>query len=306
MISINDEVNDARANGSAIVALESSIIAHGLPFPDNLETARAAEQSVREQGATPATIAIMDGIATIGLSPAELEKLADPSVSHPKAGARDIAALCVRRSTAGTTVGATATLAAQASIRVFATGGIGGVHRGDDDDVSADLNTLARVPVAVVSSGAKSILDIARTAERLETLGVTVIGFSTDEFPAFYSRSSGVPIPHRFDLIDEIATLLTIRFAPRSHQRANEGGVLIANPVPAPYEISAAVLAPVIERALAQAKQDGIRGKRVTPYLLGAIRSELGDQVIATNRALVLSNATLAAQIAVAYASRGG
>ncbi len=299
MISPSSEVAEALVNSKPVVALESSIIAHGLPFPANIETAMAAEEAVRATSAVPATIAVIDGECRIGLDRAALERLSDPNIEHPKAGARDLAALCADGRTAGTTVSATSHIASRLGIRVFATGGIGGVHRGDPSDVSADLEALARTPIAVVSSGIKSILDIAKTAERLETLGVSVVGFATDELPAFYSRDSGLTVPHRLDSPTAVAAMLAARF-----DGLGQAGVLIANPVPQEHEIPAAELEPIIEKAIASAKANAVTGKDVTPFLLGAVRDALGARAITTNRELVLANARLAASIAVALSLR--
>ena len=294
MIDVADEVQAALESNQPVVALESTIIAHGLPYPDNLEIARELEEAVRAGGAVPATVAVIEGVVRIGLDPATLERLARPGSNVKKAGAADLAALAAQRLDAATTVSATCALAARAGIRLFATGGIGGVHRGDPSDVSSDLYTLARTPIAVVSSGAKAILDLPRTVEALETFGVLVLGFKTDEFPAFYSRSSGLAIEHRMYRPVDVARALRVRFALR------QGGVLIANPVPAEAEIPADEMAGWIDVAQSDAERIGVRGKELTPFLLARLAGLSGGRAVRANRALALSNAALAAQIAAA------
>jgi pseudouridylate synthase len=273
------------------VALESTLVAHGLPWPDNLAIARELEDMVRAGGGVPATIAVVDGMVRIGLEPAELERLARDGARFAKAGATDVAVHVARRSCAATTVSATAMIAAGAGIRVFATGGIGGVHRGTDGDVSHDLVALARTPIAVVSAGAKAILDLPRTLEMLETLGVLVIGYRTDELPAFYSRTSGLRIEHRVDEIDELAAIA------RAHWKLGGGGILVANPIPASAELA---IEPAIERALADAAAANVTGKRLTPYLLARLADVTGGASISANRALALNNAEIATKLAVA------
>jgi pseudouridine-5'-phosphate glycosidase len=296
MIDVADEVQNALDASQPVVALESTIIAHGLPFPQNLETAREMEATVRAAGAIPATIAVIEGVARVGLDPAVLERFARPGAGVAKAGAADLAALAVAHRDAATTVSATCAIAARVGIKLFATGGIGGVHLGDPSDVSSDLYTLARTPIAVVSSGAKAILDLRRTLETLETFGVLVIGYKTDELPAFYSRRSGLPIEHRMYRPVDVATALRMRFALR------QGGVLIANPVPAEAEIPAEEIAEWIDIARSDADRVGVRGKDVTPFLLARLAGLSGGRTVAANRALALANAQLAAQIAAALA----
>ena len=276
----------------ARVALESTLVAHGLPYPDNLDVARALEAIVRERGAEPATIAIVDGEPRIGLSPEELERLARDGRSFAKAGATDLAVHLARKTCAATTVSGTAVLASRAGIRVFATGGIGGVHRGDGSDVSCDLSTLARTPIAVISAGAKAILDLPRTLEMLETLGVLVIGYRTRVFPAFYARSSGLKLEHSVDDLGELAAIA------RAHWTLGGGGILIANPIPETDELANAEAA--IERALADAAAAGISGKALTPYLLAKLAEVTGGASIRANRALARNNADVAAQLALA------
>lgn len=294
MMEIADEVAAALETTGAVVALESTIIAHGLPFPENLVTAQDMEAAVRESGAVPATIAVLNGVIRIGLGPDEIERLARPGSPVLKAGAADLAAALVGRRTAATTVSATSTIAARVGIRVFATGGIGGVHLGDPSDVSSDLDTLARTPIAVVSSGAKAILDIRRTLERLESLGVLVIGFKTDELPGFFTRRTGLPLEHRMYRPIDVANTIRVRLA------LGQGGVLVANPIPIEAEIPEAQIEEWIDVARADADRVGVRGKDVTPFLLARIAGLSGGQTVAANRALAVSNAELAGAIAAA------
>jgi pseudouridine-5'-phosphate glycosidase len=290
------EVAATQADGAPLVALESTILAHGLPWPDNLEVGLALEAEVRAGGAVPATIAVLDGVARIGLDAAELERVAREGHALRKAGAADLPVAAARGASAATTVSATCVLAARAGIRVFATGGIGGVHRGDAGDVSSDLGTLAREPIAVVSAGAKAILDLPRTLEMLETLGVLVLGFGTDEFPAFYTRGSGLPLEHRVDATDAVAAILRARWA------LGQGGVLVANPIPAAAALDRTTIDAAIADALAAADADRIRGKALTPFLLAQLARATGGASIRANRALALNNAGLGAEIAVALA----
>ncbi len=298
MIEIAEEVATALREKRAVVALESSIIAHGLPHPQNIATAEMLEGAARAQGATPATIAIINGIARVGIDREMLEQLAAPGGGRAKCAIADLAALGGARASAGTTVSATAFLASRASIRVFATGGIGGVHRGDAGDVSSDLGALASLPIAVVSAGPKSVLDLPRTLERLETLGVLTVGYRTDELPAFYSRNSGLRLDHRIDEAKELAQLLRLRF-----DVLGQAGVLICNPIDADHEIPSTELAPVVAAATTEAEAQGIGGKALTPFLLGEIRRAFGDRAIECNQQLAQSNAELAARIAVSLAN---
>ena len=295
-LHFSTEVADAIAQGAPVLALESTIVAHGLPWPDNLDIGRALEQAARDAGAIPATIAVFDGIARIGLSDAPLERLAREASAFVKAGAADLAVIIARGGNAATTVSATATLAARAGIRVFATGGIGGVHRDDVMDVSSDLTTLARTPIAVVSAGAKSILDLPRTLEVLETLGVLVLGYGTDEFPAFYTRRSGLRLEHRCDTIEDVARIAAARWA------LGQGGILVANPIPEVAELPGAQINAAIEQAVAAAARDGISGKALTPHLLSELARATGGASIRANRALALSNVRLGAALAQALA----
>lgn len=299
MLEIAEEVSAALDAGGAVVALESTIIAHGLPFPENIATAQDMEAAVRAAGATPATIAIIDGVIRIGLGADELDRLARPGVGVLKAGASDLAAAMVARRTAATTVSATCVAAARVGIRVFATGGIGGVHLGDSSDVSSDLDTLARTPIAVVSSGVKAILDLPRTLERLESLGVLVIGFKTDELPGFFSRSTGLPLEHRMYRPIDVANAIRVRLA------LGQGGLLVANPIPVEAEIPRAQIEEWMDVAHADASRIGMRGKELTPFLLARIAGLSGGQTVVANRALAVSNATLGGAIAAALSAGG-
>jgi pseudouridine-5'-phosphate glycosidase len=282
-----------------VVALESTIITHGMPAPRNLETARQVEADVRAAGALPATIAILDGVIRVGLEAEELERLAGEK-AVAKVSRADLPAVLAAGGAGSTTVAATMICAELAGIRVFATGGIGGVHRGAEQsfDVSADLQELARTPVAVVCAGAKAILDLSKTLEVLETLGVPVIGYGCDELPAFYSRASGLAVPLRCDSAAEIAEVMAVKWALKLG-----GGLMIANPIPADAEIPAAAIAGHIETALAEAAARGLQGKAVTPFLLARLEALTGGASLDANVALVRNNARLAAAVAAAYAA---
>lgn len=295
-LSTSAEVTAALAAGRAVVALESTIITHGMPFPQNLAMAQEVEAVVRRKGAVPATIAIMDGRLVVGVQAGELERLAQAGAAAAKASRRDVAALLASGGVAGTTVATTMQIAAMAGIAVFATGGIGGVHRGAGEsfDVSADLEELARTPVAVVCAGAKSILDIAKTLEVLETNGVPVLGYRTDDFPAFWARSSGHRVDHRFDTPDAIAAAIDIQTA------LGMGGVLVANPIPEAAGLEAGEIEAVIVEAIAAASAEGVSRKALTPYLLKRIFELTGGRSLAANIALVEHNAAVAAEIALA------
>ncbi len=288
------EVAMARADSVPIVALESTIITHGMPHPQNLETAHLVEKTLRDSGAVPATIAVMDGQLKIGLDPDDLARLA-ASDNASKLSRADLAACIASGGTGATTVAATMIAANLAGIEVFATGGIGGVHRGGEDsfDISADLHELALTPVTTVAAGAKAILDLPRTLEVLETLGVPVIAYGQDEFPAFWSRGSGLTAPLRMDSPAQIAQAHLMRRA-----LGLAGGQLVANPIPAAAEIPRDRLAPVIERALDEAQRNQITGKAVTPFLLARIFELTEGQSLSANIELVLNNARLAAKIA--------
>ncbi|SFI80340.1 pseudouridine-5'-phosphate glycosidase [Albimonas pacifica] len=293
-LSWSPEAAAARDAGRPLVALESTIITHGLPHPRNLEVARAIEATVREAGAVPATMAVMEGAIRVGLTSDDLERLAaTPEVA--KLSRADLAATLASGRAGATTVAATMICARLAGIEVFATGGIGGVHRGAETswDVSADLQELARTPVTVVAAGAKAILDLPRTLEVLETLGVPVIGWRTDDFPAFWSRASGLPAPLRMDDAATVARAHRLRGA-----LGIEGGQLLANPIPPEAEIPAATLAPLIARAIEEAEARGVAAKSVTPFLLGRILELTEGASLEANVALVLNNARLAAEVA--------
>jgi len=293
-LALSAEVAAALAAGRPVVALESTVLTHGLPFPHNLDTARAVEAAVRDGGAVPATVAVLDGRVRIGLDEATLARLArEPGVM--KLSRADLAFAVATRRPGSTTVAATMIAARLARIEVFATGGIGGVHRGAETsfDVSADLDELARTPVIVVSGGAKAILDLAKTLEVLETRGVPVVGWRTDDFPAFWSRASGLPVPLRLDGAADLA-----RFWRTRRDLGLDGGLLVANPVPIEAEIPRAEIEAVIARAVAEVEAAGVRAKDVTPRLLARIVELTDGRSLATNRALILANARLAAEIA--------
>ena len=298
-ISILPEVATALATGSPVVALESTIISHGMPYPQNVQMAAEVEGIVRANGAMPATIAVLDGVCCIGLSPEQLERLGTEQGVF-KATTRDLPWLVATRSTGATTVAATMRLAALAGIRVFATGGIGGVHRGaaESFDISADLNELAVTPVAVVSAGIKSILDIRLTLERMETLGVPVVVNGSDDFPSFYSRTSGLAAPRRVDGPAALARMLHATW----NDLGLSTGISIANPIPVVDEIPADEIAAFIDVALTQLDAEGVTGQDVTPFLLKHVVEGTGGRSLVANLALVRNNATTAAQIAVEYA----
>ena len=298
-VACTDEVRDALAEGRPVVALESTIISHGMPYPDTVARAVEVEALVRAGGATPATIAVLDGVPRAGLDEADLDLLAsDPGVA--KVSVRDLPHVVARRGHGATTVAATMRLAALAGIDVFVTGGLGGVHRGAAQtfDVSADLSELALTPVTVVCAGVKSILDIALTLEVLETNGVPVLVHGSDEFPAFYSRASGHPAPARSDSVEELAATMVA-----ARRLGLTSGIVVANPVPEADEIPAAEIGAVIEQALADLGALGTVGKDVTPYLLRRIVELTGGASLATNIALVKSNARLGSALAVAHSA---
>lgn len=291
-VSVSEEVAAALGAGRPVVALESTLIAHGLPHPVNLETARAAEHAVRAAGAVPATIAIWHGSATAGLTDTQLAGLAEaPSVF--KAGRRDLGAAIALGRLAATTVSATMAIAHAAGIRVFATGGIGGAHREDDFDISADLAELARTPVLVVSAGAKSILHLPRTLELLETLGVPVLGYRSDTFPAFYVSGSQLPVPCRVESPAAAAAVFA------AHVQSGGAGALLAQPCPAGAAVDADAFAQWLAIAGAEAMAAGVTGARLTPFLLARLAILSGGKTLAANRALVVANARLAAEVAV-------
>lgn len=303
LLTIAPEVEDALAEGRPVVALESTIIAHGLPWPANLETAQALEKAVRDHGAVPATIAVIDGQPQIGLDEASLRMLADPEAEFRKASTRDLAALRISQQHGATTVAATMRLAHLAGIRVFATGGIGGVHRGwaEDMDISADLFELARTPVAVVCAGAKTILDVPATLELLESLGVPVVGYRCDRVPGFYVRETDSDVQVRVETTGEAAAIFAAhrRFAPNS-------GMVVAVPPPAATALPREDVEGWIDAALRNARDEGIAGKATTPYLLKRIVELSEGRSLAANVALARHNAALAAELATAVAALEG
>ena len=294
---IHPEVDDALANGRAVVALESTIISHGLPRPDNLRIAREIEAAVRESGAVPATIAVVDGEPRIGLDDEALARIAgDESVL--KVSVRDLGSIAARRGMGATTVASTAHLSARAGIRVFATGGLGGVHRGVETyDESADLTTLSRTPVLVVCAGVKSILDVGATLERLETLSIGVLGYRTDRFPGFYLRDSGYALYDTVQTPDQVAAVLRARTAVGT----DHIGLVLANPIAEADELDRTLHDDVLTSGLVAAAQNGIRGKEVTPFLLAWFHEQTQGASLTANVALVLSNARLAGAVATAY-----
>ncbi|MDX6701824.1 MAG: pseudouridylate synthase [Baekduia sp.] len=300
MLTVAPEVAEALAAGGAVVALESTIISHGLPRPDNTAIARQIEDAVRESGAVPATIALVDGDVRVGLDDESLRAIATRD-DVVKCSARDLPIAAARGATGATTVAATAHVAAQAGIGLFATGGLGGVHReaADTWDESADLVALARTRICVVCAGVKSILDIAATLERLETLGIGVAGFRTDRFPAFYLNDSGYDLPWRLDSPEEIAAVL----AARGELGLDGSALVIANPLPLEEQLDPELHERVLRESLAAAAAEGVRGRDVTPFLLARFHEGTGGESLRANVALVLANARLAGAIAVAAAS---
>lgn len=298
-IAFSPEVSAALTDGAPVVALESTIITHGMPWPDNLSTAQQVEQAVRDSGATPATIAVLNGTLHVGLSEAELESLAKAD-NVAKLSRADLAVCMARGGTGATTVAATMIAARHAGIATFATGGIGGVHRGAEQsfDVSADLQELAQTPVTVVCAGAKAILDLPKTLEVLETLGVPVIAYGQDSFPAFWSRTSPLPAPLRLDTPAEIARAHLTRAA-----LDIPGGQLVANPLPADAEIPPGEIDPIIAQATREAAEHNITGKEVTPFLLDRLFALTEGRSLTANIALVLNNAALAGAIATEIAN---
>lgn len=301
-VELSPEVERALDERHPVVALESTILCHGLPFPANLETQLEAEEAVRREGAVPALVAVIDGVPRAGFSSAEAESLARAGRSVRKATTKDLGLLAARCQSGATTVAATMAIAAAAGIRVFATGGIGGVHRGGAEtlDVSADLLELSRTRVVVVASGAKAVLDLPKTLEVLETLGVPVLGFGTSEFPAFWIRGSGLSLEVRCDDAGDAARIVLAHWAWPS-----AGGVLVANPVPEAAALPRQEMEEAITRSLAAARVAGVAGKEVTPFLLSRLAQETAGKSLVANRALVVSNAGVAARIAAAVAADG-
>ena len=294
-LDISPEVKKALDEGRPVVALESTIISHGMPYPRNVETALLVEQTIRDCGATPATIAVIGGRLKAGLSRDEIEYLGKTGRGVAKASRRDLPALVARGADGATTVTTTMIIAHMAGIKIFATGGIGGVHRGAEVtmDISADLEELAQTPVMVVCAGAKSILDLGLTLEYLETHGVPVIGYGTDELPAFYTRKSGFGVDYRVDSPAELAAMFRAQ-----RDLGYKGGMLVTNPIPEEYSMDKAVIDKAIEEALAQAKAQGIHGKETTPFLLAKVVELTGGDSLDSNIQLVLNNARVAARTA--------
>ena len=297
-LDVNPEVAAAVAAGKPVVALESTIISHGMPYPQNVETALNVEKVIRKNGAVPATIAILGGRLKAGLTPDEIEYLGKTGQAVTKASRRDLPVIVAKGMDGATTVTTTMIAAALAGIRVFATGGIGGVHRGAETtmDISADLEELANTPVMVVCAGAKSILDLGLTLEYLETHGVPVLGYGTKELPAFYTRRSGFEVDYRIDSPEELAKVFKVQ-----RDLGLKGGILVTNPIPEEYAMDFDVINKAIDEAIAQSVKEGIHGKATTPYLLAKVKDLTGGDSLASNIQLVYNNAALAAKTACAY-----
>ena len=298
-LDVAPEVAQALREGRPVVALESTIISHGMPYPKNVETALRVEQTIRDHGAIPATIAIIGGRLKTGLSRDEIEHLGKAGRAVAKASRRDLPALVARGADGATTVATTMIIAHMAGIKIFATGGIGGVHRGAEVtmDISADLEELAQTPVMVVCAGAKSILDLGLTLEYLETKGVPVIGYGTEELPAFYTRRSGFGVDYRVDSPEELAAIFQAQ-----RELDYKGGMLVTNPIPEAYAMDKAVIDAAIEQALAEAKAQGVHGKETTPFLLARVVELTGGESLESNIQLVLNNAAVAAETAARLA----
>ena len=301
-VALDDGVREALAERRPVVALESTILCHGMPYPQNVETALRIRQAVRDEGAVPALIAVVDGRPAAGLDDAQIEQFGRQGEQIAKASRRDLPFLVARGANGATTVAATMIIAAMAGIRVFATGGIGGVHRGAETtmDVSADLEELARTDVAVVCAGVKSVLDIPRTLEYLETRGVPVVGYGTDTLPAFYAESSGLPVDYRVDDPREAALALNAKWT-----MGLNGGMVIAAPVPEAHALEPGEIDAVIEDSLAVVRERGIAGKSITPFLLSRIAEQTGGRSLAANIELAVNNARIGARIARQYAELG-
>ena len=297
-LDVNPEVAQAIREGRPVVALESTIISHGMPYPQNVETALNVERIIRENGAVPATIAIIGGRLKAGLTAEEIEYFGKKGRDIAKASRRDLAVLCARGEDGATTVTTTMIIAHMAGINIFATGGIGGVHRGAETtmDISADLEELGQTPVMVVCAGAKSILDLGLTLEYLETKGVPVIGYGTEELPAFYTRRSGFRVDYRMDTPEELAAAFRA-----SNEMGLRGGMLVTNPIPEEYAMPLDVINAAIDQAIGECSAKGIHGKETTPFLLARVAELTGGDSLASNIQLVYNNARLAAQTAVAY-----
>ena len=299
-LDINPEVAEALATGKPVVALESTIISHGMPYPQNVETALNVERIIRENGAVPATIAIIGGRLKAGLTAEEIEYFGKKGLGITKASRRDLAVLCARGEDGATTVTTTMIIAHMAGIKIFATGGIGGVHRGAETtmDISADLEELGQTPVMVVCAGAKSILDLGLTLEYLETKGVPVIGFGTKELPAFYTRQSGFQVDYRIDTVEELAAAFKAQ-----NDLGMKGGMLVTNPIPEEYAMPLETINAAIDQAIAECNEKGIHGKETTPFLLARVAELTGGNSLASNIRLVYNNAKIAAQTAAIYAT---
>lgn len=296
-LDISTPVREALAAGKPVVALESTIISHGMPYPQNVETALNVEKIIREHGATPATIAIIGGRLKAGLTPEEIDYLGKTGSGVTKASRRDLPILVAKGADGATTVTTTMMIAAMAGIEIFATGGIGGVHRGAETtmDISADLEELAHTPVMVICAGAKSILDLGLTLEYLETKGVPVIGYGTEELPAFYTRRSGFSVDYRLDTPEELARAFHVK-----RKLGLAGGMLVTNPIPEEYSMDPATINAAIDKAIAEANEQGIHGKATTPFLLAKVKELTGGDSLDSNIQLVYNNAALAADTAVA------
>ena len=299
-LDISPEVREALAKGGPVVALESTIISHGMPYPQNVETALRVEKTIRDAGAVPATVAVIGGRLKAGLSPEEIEHLGRSGRAVAKASRRDLPVLVARKQDGATTVTTTMIIAAMAGIKVFATGGIGGVHRGAQTtmDISADLEELAQTPVMVICAGAKSILDLGLTLEYLETKGVPVIGYGTDELPAFYTRRSGFKVDYRLDTPEELAAAFRAKL-----DMGLRGGMLVTNPIPEEFSMDSDRINAAIDQAIAECSEKGIRGKDTTPFLLARVKDITGGDSLASNIQLVLNNARLAAATAKCLAN---
>ena len=297
-LDVKPEVAEALAAGKPVVALESTIISHGMPYPQNVETALNVEKIIRENGAVPATIAIIGGRLKAGLTPEEIEYFGKKGTAIRKASRRDLAVLCARGEDGATTVTTTMMIAHMAGISIFATGGIGGVHRGAETtmDISADLEELAQTPVMVICAGAKSILDLGLTLEYLETKGVPVIGYGTEELPAFYTRRSGFGVDYRVDSPEELAKTFRV-----SKDLGLRGGMLVTNPIPEEYAMPLETINAAIDQAIAECNVKGIHGKETTPFLLARVAEITGGDSLASNIRLVYNNAALAARTAAAF-----
>ena len=298
-VRANEEVREALGEGRPVVALESTIISHGMPYPQNVETAMSVERILREEGVVPATVGIVDGEGVVGLSEAEIEELGRRGSGVPKVSRRDLPVVMAEGSWGATTVATTMILAAKAGVEFFVTGGIGGVHRGAENtfDVSADLEELGRTNVTVICAGAKAILDLPKTLEVLETKGVPVLGFGTEELPAFYTRTSGLSVDRRVDDAEEVARIVRAK-----RELGLDGGVLVANPIPEQWSMEPGVINAAIEEALAEMDAAGVHGKECTPFLLAKVKEITGGDSLDANIQLVYTTARVGAAIARAYA----